>query len=156
MAGCGPCSIFPCIQGTKCPLVHAAERGGSGAQGVLLSWAIPSSLHRGATGPSFGWMSTSTKDCKNQCIPPPEQRFVEAWRNEKGFPKPREQELSCSVGKTCLPSPLALPPKLQGHLYGRKMRSLSSTSPGQSTVLVFWSSCSCKTALFIPNQSASS
>lgn len=123
-----------------------------------LSLATPPSLHSGAMGSSFGCTYSSTKDDKKQCIPPPEQRYVEAWRDEKGFPKRRKHELllSCSVCRTCLPSPPLSPPKLQRHLYSGKMRSLSSISPAQSTALVFWSSHSCKAALFIPNQPASS
>lgn len=77
-----------------------------------VSLATPPSLHRGAAGSSFDYTHSSTKGHEPNVLLRLAKlcRSLERW---KGFPKPRKHErlLSCSLCRTCLPGPLAVPHK---------------------------------------------
>lgn len=92
-------------------LLHSGNKMPSGASALLPLGCSRLPVLPCREGSSFGWPRSSTKAHKKQCIPPPEERYREAWGNEKVFPSP-EHTRSCRAALPAgQPAPPAVPPQ---------------------------------------------
>jgi len=157
--GVGPCSISPASR--EPDALWCTELGGSGAQGFLVTLACPClPLHlsmRALRDVALAVPTHPLKVTKTNVFFLLSKAVWKPAEIKKVFPSLKTRGVAELLHSQDLPlQSYGCPPKkLRRRLYSGKMRSLSSISPARSTTLVFRSPCSCKAALFIPNQPAS-